>query len=59
MHGAFTMVSLKMGEDIAFVRGSRDVSHAMGSEVRFNLDPEMVRFFDPKTEKSLRRRDIV
>ena len=58
MHGAFTMVSLQMGEDIVFVRGSRDVSHAMGSVVQFSLDQEMVRFFDPKTEKSLRRRDM-
>ena len=58
MHGAFSMVSLQLGDDIVFVRGSRDVSHTMGSTIRFNLDAEMVRFFDPKTEKSLRRRDM-
>jgi multiple sugar transport system ATP-binding protein len=58
MHGAFTMVSLKLGEDIIFVRGSREVSHAMGSMAEVTLDPEMIRFFDPKTEKALRRRDM-
>jgi hypothetical protein len=29
------------------------VNYPIGTEVRFNLDPAMVRFFHPETEKAL------
>jgi hypothetical protein len=35
------------------------VKYALGEKVRFNLDPEMVRFFNPKTESAIRRREVV
>ena len=35
--------------------GRPEVDHAMGAVIRFDLDPEMVRFFDPRTELALVR----
>jgi ABC-type sugar transport system ATPase subunit len=59
MHGAFTMLAIEMnGGDIVQMRAGRDIEYPIGSPVRFDLDPEMVRFFDPKTEGALRRRDL-
>ncbi len=38
---------------MAHIRTHREVDHAIGAEIRFDLNPEMVRFFDPKTENAL------
>ena len=46
--------SERRGQDRAHP-GPREVEHAMGATIRFDLDPEMVRFFDPKTETALVR----
>ena len=55
LYGAYTMlhVSLNEDEDVTHIRSDRLVRHEMGSTVRFDLDPNMVRFFDPKNEQAL------
>ena len=61
LHGAYTMLHASLegeaGRDaadkIVHIRAPREVEHAMGAQIRFDLDPEMVRFFDPKTENAL------
>ena len=59
LHGAYTMLQLVLDgeETIVHVRASRDLSHEIGAQLRFDLDPETVRFFDPKTETAVRRRE--
>jgi multiple sugar transport system ATP-binding protein len=57
LHGAFTMLHLSLdgerGEAMAHVRTERNTGLGIGAPVRFDLDPERVRFFDPTTEKAL------
>ncbi len=55
LHGAYTMLHLDVCETIIHVRGSRQESYPLDSVVRFDLDPAMVRFFDPKTGLAIRR----
>jgi multiple sugar transport system ATP-binding protein len=57
MHGAFTMLHLAVGDEatIVHVRAPRGLDYAFDMPVRFDLDAEGVRFFDPQTEKALRR----
>lgn len=56
LHGSYTMLHVNLNEDtIVHVRARRDVFHAMGTQIRFDLDPDMIRFFDPQTERALAR----
>ena len=57
MHGAFTMLHLSVGDEttIVNVRAERWINYPLDTPVRFDLDPEGVRFFDPRTERALRR----
>ena len=60
LHGAYTMLHINMNEhDIVHIREDRMVKHALGEDVRFNLDKDMVRYFNPKTENSIYRREVV
>lgn len=63
LHGAYTMLHVNLqgeagngtnGEGkIVRIRAPREVAHEVGAQIRFDLDPEMVRFFDPKSERAL------
>jgi multiple sugar transport system ATP-binding protein len=55
MHGSFTILHLALeeGESILHARASREVNYPIGTPIHFDLDPEMVRFFDPRTEAAL------
>jgi multiple sugar transport system ATP-binding protein len=55
MHGAYTMLHLSLNNELIHVRADRGTSFPIGTTVRFNLDPQMVRFFDPHTEDALQR----
>jgi len=57
MQGAFTMLHLALGDETTLVdvRAERWVDYPLDALVRFDIDPESVRFFDPRTEKALRR----
>jgi multiple sugar transport system ATP-binding protein len=57
MQGAFTMLHLAIGDEatIVDVRAERWVEYPLEARVRFDIDPEGVRFFDPKTERAVRR----
>ena len=59
MHGAYTMLHLNLNEhDIVHVRSDRLVSYPIGAPARFDISPEMMRFFDPKTEMAITRRSV-
>jgi hypothetical protein len=48
------MLHINLNEnEIVHIRGDRAVSFPIGTQVRFDLKPDMVRFFHPKTEKAI------
>ena len=55
LHGAYTMLVLALGNetDVVHARVSRDDEFQVGTRVRFDVKPDMVRFFDPKTEQAV------
>jgi multiple sugar transport system ATP-binding protein len=56
LYGAYTMLHVSLDEqNLAHIRSDRLNRHPIGTTVRFDLDPEMVRFFNPKTELALKR----
>jgi multiple sugar transport system ATP-binding protein len=56
MHGGYTVLHVNMAEsEIVHIRSNRQTSYPMGTRVRFDIDPEAVRFFDPKSELAVRR----
>lgn len=60
MHGAYRLLHVNVANGdpagtIVHVRSDRMVNYAMGSRVRFDIQPEMMRLFDPATENALAR----
>jgi multiple sugar transport system ATP-binding protein len=56
MHGAYTVLHVRIcGDEIVHIRSDRQTSYAMGTPVTFDLNPDMIRFFDPRTESAIRR----
>ncbi len=54
LHGSFTMLHLNLDQnEIVHVRTARQTSYPIGSAIRFDLDPRMVRFFNPQTEAAI------
>ncbi|MCX6048706.1 MAG: ABC transporter ATP-binding protein [Chloroflexi bacterium] len=57
LHGAYAMLHLALdgekGETMTHVRAAKNTIYPIGTPLRFDLDPQMVRFFDPKTELAL------
>jgi multiple sugar transport system ATP-binding protein len=59
MHGAYTMLHANMNEyDIVHLRSDRLLRFPIGAPVRFDIKPEMVRFFDSRTEAAITRRSV-
>jgi multiple sugar transport system ATP-binding protein len=57
LHGAYTVLHLDVDDNILHIRSERGSDHPVGSTVRFDVDPEMVRFFDPETEVAITREE--
>ena len=63
LHGAYTMLHASLEgqggrnleDKIVHIRAPREVAHTMGAKIHFDLVPDMVRFFDPKTEAAVTR----
>jgi multiple sugar transport system ATP-binding protein len=56
MHGGYTVLHVRIcGDEIVHIRSDRQTSYAMGTPVKFDLNPDMVRFFDPQSEAAIRR----
>jgi multiple sugar transport system ATP-binding protein len=57
LHGAFNMLHLALGSEaddaIVHVRAERGGRIEMGTNLAFDLDAELVRFFDPQTEQAI------
>ena len=56
LYGGYSMLHLELPDgNIVHARSSREVSHPIGENLRFDIDPQMVRFFDPHTEVALEK----
>lgn len=56
LHGSYTMLHLEICEEtIIHARATRQMYYPIDTAVRFDLNPAMVRFFDPATEKAILR----
>jgi multiple sugar transport system ATP-binding protein len=56
LHGSFTMLHVALDAEadvLVHVRAGRGGRHTINEPIRFEVDPEMVRFFDPVTESAL------
>ena len=57
LHGGYTMLHLETcTNQIVQVRASRETHYAIGTPAAFELNPAMVRFFDPTTEQAIVRK---
>jgi multiple sugar transport system ATP-binding protein len=53
-HGAYTMLHVNLNEhDIVHIRSDRLVRYPIGTPVRFDLVPQMARFFNATTEQAI------
>jgi multiple sugar transport system ATP-binding protein len=56
LQGAYTMLHVNINEhEIVHIRADRTVNYPIGATVHFDIDPKMMRFFNPATEKAIRR----
>lgn len=56
LHGGYTMLHLDIGQDrIVHTRSGRETHYNINAAVTFDLDPAMIRFFDPATENAIRK----
>jgi multiple sugar transport system ATP-binding protein len=56
LHGAFNMLHVsvdEVDESVVHIRAERGAGHDIGDKIAFDIDPEMVRFFDPRTEAAV------
>jgi multiple sugar transport system ATP-binding protein len=58
LYGAHTLLHVNLQDEIVHIRSDRLTRYPMGTVVRFDLNPEMVRFFNPTTEIALTRKGI-
>jgi multiple sugar transport system ATP-binding protein len=55
LQGAYTLLHVNInGDDIVHIRTDRLVEYEIGDNVRFDLNPDMVRYFNPVTERAVR-----
>ncbi|MBL8154453.1 MAG: ABC transporter ATP-binding protein [Anaerolineae bacterium] len=59
MHGSYSVLHVELSRDqIVHVRADRRAAYSIGEPLRFDLNPKMVRFFHPTTEKALREEQV-
>jgi multiple sugar transport system ATP-binding protein len=55
MHGAYTLLAVRLDPDtLVYLRTDRLTHYPIGTPVRFDINPQMVRFFHPQTEAAIR-----
>ncbi|MEI7989611.1 MAG: ABC transporter ATP-binding protein [Chloroflexota bacterium] len=54
LHGSYTMINLSMNGEIIHGRVERSANYAINDIVRFDIRPDMIRFFDPETESAIK-----
>jgi multiple sugar transport system ATP-binding protein len=55
LHGPYSMLHLALGgdSDVVHARAARSLSFPINTPLRFDLDPALVRFFNPATERAI------
>jgi multiple sugar transport system ATP-binding protein len=55
LYGAYTLLHVRLQEehDVVHIRSDRKAHYPIGAAVHFNLQPDMVRFFDPQSEAAM------
>ena len=54
MHGSYKLLHATMNEsDIIHIRADRLANYPIGAPVRFDIDPNMVRFFNPTSQQAI------
>lgn len=59
LHGGYSMLHLELakGSEIVHARAARGEHHSIGERAQFDIHPDMVRFFNPETEKAIAMRE--
>ena len=56
LQGAFSVLHVNVNtDDIVHIRTDRQIDYPIGTTVHFDIDPQMVRFFNPQTEARIER----
>lgn len=56
LQGAYSVMHVNVNtDDIVHIRTDRQIDYPIGTTVHFDIDPQMVRFFDPGTEAGIKR----
>jgi multiple sugar transport system ATP-binding protein len=56
LQGAYSVLHVNVNsQDIVHIRADRQVDYPIGTTVRFGIDPQMVRFFNPATEGAIKK----
>ena len=59
LHGGYSMLHLDIGHEvIVHARAERQQRFKLGDKVKFSIDPEQIRFFDPVSEKAIRKDSV-
>jgi multiple sugar transport system ATP-binding protein len=54
LHGGYSMLHLELERGtVIHARSSRETNYPIGTPIKFDLDPAMVRFFNPDTEMAI------
>jgi multiple sugar transport system ATP-binding protein len=55
LQGAYSVLHVNVNsEDIVHIRTDRQIDYPIGTTVQFDIDPQMVRFFNPDTEEVIK-----
>jgi multiple sugar transport system ATP-binding protein len=56
LHGGYSMLHLELAPgEIIHARAGREDEYAIGTAMHFEIKPDMIRFFHPKTERALQK----
>jgi multiple sugar transport system ATP-binding protein len=56
LQGAYAVLHVNVNsDDIVHIRTDRQIDYPIGTTVRFDIDPQMVRFFNPQTEAAIKK----
>ena len=56
LQGAYSVLHVNVNtDDIVHIRTDRQIDYPIGTAVQFDIDPQMVRFFNPETEAAIKK----
>jgi multiple sugar transport system ATP-binding protein len=56
LQGAYSVLHVNVDtDDIVHIRTDRQIDYPIGTNVQFDIDPQMVRFFNPDTEAAIKK----